>query len=96
MRAALRFGPLAICILAIPIIFLRTKPFVEIGANDDWQYTRMAKVWAETGGLHYDGWGLAMVGPHAYWGMAVVKLFGFSFSALRTSMMPIDAGWSAG
>jgi hypothetical protein len=95
MRGALRFGPLAICVLAIPIIFLLTKPFVEIGANDDWQYTRMAKVWAETGGLHYDGWGLAMVGPHAFWGMAVVKLFGFSFSALRASMIPIDAGCAA-
>ena len=84
--------PLIICALTIPVLFLMCNPFIEMGANDDWQYARMAKAWAETGRLQYDGWGQPMVGPHAAWGMAVIKVFGFSFSALRASMVPIGTG----
>jgi Dolichyl-phosphate-mannose-protein mannosyltransferase len=83
-----------ICVLVIPSLFLLCNPFVEIGINDDWSYVRMARVLAETGRLQYDGWTNAMVGPHAVWGMAFIKLFGFSFSTLRASMIPIAMGCS--
>lgn len=87
--------PLLLCVALVPAVFLLCNPFVEMGANDDWQYARMAKLWAETGKLHYDGWTVAMVGPHAAWGMAIVKLFGFSFQGLRASMIPIAIGCGA-
>jgi hypothetical protein len=81
-----------ICIIALPVVFLLCNPLVEMGANDDWQYIHMSKVWAETGRLQYEGWTEAMVGPHAAWGALVIKLFGFSFSTMRLSMLPIGIG----
>jgi Dolichyl-phosphate-mannose-protein mannosyltransferase len=81
-----------IAVALVPLVFFLCNPLVRMGINDDWQYAHMAKVWADTGHLRYEGWTEAMVGPHAAWGAAVIKLFGFSFEALRVSMIPITAG----
>ena len=58
-----------------------------MGVNDDWTYAHMSKVFAATGRLSYDGWTDSMIIPQVIWGAAVIKLFGFSFLALRLSGM---------
>ena len=60
--------------------------------NDDWSYAHMSEVWAETGHLRYDGWIQAFSIPQLAWGAAVTKIFGFSFSEVRASMLPLAIG----
>ena len=84
--------PPLLCVLAVPVIFFLVNPMLEIGINDDWVYARMARLWAETGHLQFDGATAADVGAHAFWGMILIRLFGFSFSLLRVSMIPVTCG----
>ena len=70
-------------------------PIAESGVNDDWSYSKVALDLAQTGHLRYNGWSAAMLGAQAYWGALVIKLFGFSFLALRLSVAPLAAGCAA-
>ena len=75
---------------ALLIGVLIARPFAEIGVRDDWSYIRSAKVLAETGHLAYNGWATAMLGWQVYLGALFIKLFGFSFTATRWSVLMVS------
>jgi Dolichyl-phosphate-mannose-protein mannosyltransferase len=81
--------PAIACALAIPLCALAIRPFVEMGVNDDWSYIKTVQVLAQTGHVVYNGWATAMLGWQLYLGAFFVKLFGFSFTAVRASMLLI-------
>ncbi len=60
-----------------------------MGHNDDFSYIWSAKVLAETGRVTYNGWATAMLGWQLYLGALFIKLFGFSFTAVHASMLPV-------
>ena len=76
------------CALLVALAFLISWPIAEVGRNDDWSYAFSSWRLAQTGHLTYNGWSTAMLGAQAYWGAAVIKLFGMKFTALRVSTLP--------
>lgn len=66
-------------------------PVLNSAVNDDWSYAWSALDLAQTGHLHYNGWATAMIGWQLYLGAAVIKVFGFSFLALRISILSVAA-----
>jgi len=70
-------------------VFVFCNPFFEIGVNDEWVYVGLARSLAETGRIHLDGWVRAMALPQTVWGALAIKIAGFSFAAVRASMIPI-------
>jgi hypothetical protein len=81
-----------LCALLAIAATLATLPFVESPVNDDWAFTKMALDFAETGQLRFNGWSVPIVGIQAIWGGLFVKIFGFSFTAVRLSILPFLAG----
>ncbi len=79
--------PAIACALAIPLCALAIWPFVEMGVNDDWSYIKTVQILAQTGHVVYNGWATAMLGWQLYLGAFFVKLFGFSFTTVRASML---------
>lgn len=57
--------------------------------DDEWAYVKMAQVFARTGHISYNGWPAAMLGWQLHLGAAFIKLFGFSFTNVRLSILPI-------
>ena len=51
---------------------------------DDGPYILMAHTLATTGHIAYNGWATAMLGWQLYLGAAFIKLFGFSFTTVRS------------
>jgi hypothetical protein len=70
-------------VLILAICVLVTRPFVEMGVNDDWSYVRTAEVLAQTGHIAYNGWATAMLGWQLLLGALFAKVFGFSFTIVR-------------
>ncbi|MDP9169619.1 MAG: hypothetical protein M3N54_03285 [Acidobacteriota bacterium] len=62
-----------------------TWPVLEMGLIDDWSYNHIARDFAATGHFRYNGWAFAMLIPQVVWSAAFIKLFGFSFLAVRLS-----------
>jgi hypothetical protein len=60
-----------------------------MGFVDDWSYVKTALVFAQTGHIVYNGWATAMLGWAIPWGALFIKLFGFSFTAVRLSTLPL-------
>jgi hypothetical protein len=81
-----------ICGLLVACAVLVSLPFAELGRNDDWTYAWSALQLARSGKLTFNGWSTAMLGAQAFWGAGVIRLFGFSFSALRLSVLPFTCG----
>jgi hypothetical protein len=81
-----------LCALVVVGAMALTIPAAECGVNDDWSYTKTALDLAQTGHLIYNGWAAATLGAQAYWGALFIKLFGFSFLAVRLSTAPLAAG----
>lgn len=75
------------CALTLIAAALLIHPSLEMGINDDWSYIKSAQVLAQTGHIAYNGWSTAMLGWQLYLGALAVKLFGFSFTAVRLSML---------
>lgn len=71
------------CALAPVLCYLVIQPFAEIGIIDDWSYIKSAQVLAQTGHIVYNGWATAMLGWQLYIGALFIKIFGFSFTAVR-------------
>jgi len=95
VKRSVVIGPIvwpACAVLAVIAAFLAVNPFLEMGINDDWCYTRMSQLLLETGRLHFDGWTNAMVGVHAVWGALFIEAFGLSFTVLRFSTAVTAAG----
>ncbi|MGB7267690.1 MAG: glycosyltransferase family 39 protein [Terracidiphilus sp.] len=86
LRTALRnYLPAMICALIPLICYLLIHPVAEIGLDDDWSYIKTAQVLARTGHLVYNGWAAPMLGWQAYFGAVFIRLFGFSFTVVRSS-----------
>jgi hypothetical protein len=60
-----------------------------MGFIDDWSYVKTAFVFARTGHIVYNGWATAMLGWAIPWAALFIKLFGFSFTAVRLSTLPL-------
>jgi hypothetical protein len=77
--------PALFCALAVLLCELLSRPYVNMGIADDWSYIRTAQILAATGHIVYNGWATAMLGWQLYLAVAFIKLFGFSFTAVRMS-----------
>jgi hypothetical protein len=60
-----------------------------MGFQDDWSYIRTALDFARTGHFVYNGWATAMLGWIIPWSAMFIKVFGFSFTLVRFSMLPV-------
>lgn len=80
-------GPLCGCLVILAVLI--SFPFAEMGFSDDFSYIKTAHDFARTGHLIYNGWAAPMQGWQAVWGALFIKIFGFSFSAVRWSMFPV-------
>ncbi len=76
-----------LCALAVLFCELLAKPFANMGVMDDGAYVPIARALAATGHIAYTGWATPMLGLQLYLGAAFIKLFGFSFSAVRMSTL---------
>lgn len=82
-----------LCCAALLICIALAHPFANSAFNDDWSYSDVALKLAETGRLHYNGWGSPMILVQAVWGAAWIRLFGFSFNVLRAATIPFSVGF---
>ncbi len=82
--------PMLACMLALFICVLLTRPIVSMGVADDWSYIWSARVLANTGHLTYNGWATAILGWQIYLGALFIKLFGFSFTIVRSSVLVVS------
>ena len=89
-RLDISYALLCAAVAALSILF--TLPFAEVSLNDDWSFAYTTKIFAETGRFTFNGWSTALLGVQAIWGAMWIKLFGFSFTVLRLSTLPISAG----
>ena len=82
-----------LCCAALLICIALAHPFANCAFNDDWSYSDVALKLAETGWLHYNGWGSPMILVQTVWGAAWIRLFGFSFNVLRAATIPFSVGF---
>jgi len=79
--------------MAAPLAaFVVIHPVLNMGFNDDFGFYHMALVLARTGRIAYEHWTTPMGLPHAFWGAAIIQVFGFSYFALRVAMLPFWIG----
>ncbi len=76
-----------VCIALLALAFAATGPALERGLNDDWSYNHIAREFALNGRVTYSGWSAAILLPQIVWSALFIKLFGFSFLAMRLSTM---------
>jgi hypothetical protein len=74
-----------VCFITPILCYIVIRPAAEIGVIDDWSYIKTAQLLAQTGHIAYNGWATAMLGWQLYFGAFFIKLFGFSFTAVRFS-----------
>jgi len=65
---------------------------LEMGLNDDWSFAFIALGFARTGHIAYNGWSAPLLGLQVWWGAALIRIFGYSFTLLRLSTLPFSAG----
>ena len=63
------------------------NPLGEFPLNDDWSYTKTAKILLEKGDLNLGTFCAMTLVSHVAWGFLFIKSFGFSFFALRLSSL---------
>ncbi len=73
------------CALAVLVCELIARPYANMSLCDDGPYILMAHNLATTGHIAYNGWAAPMLGWQLYLGAAFIKLFGYSFTAVRSS-----------
>jgi hypothetical protein len=86
-RHSVRNGLL--CSLIFASCFWISWPVAQMGFVDDWSYIRSAQVFAQTGHLVYNGWATAMLGWQIPWGALFIRIFGFSYMAVKLSSFPL-------
>ena len=82
--------PAIVCSLAVLACELIAQAHANMGISDDAPYVLMARTLAVTGHIAYNGWATAMLGWQLYLGAAFIKLFGFSFTAVRMSTLLVS------
>lgn len=78
------------CAFAVVICVLITDPAANTPFSDGFSYAKTALDFSQTGRIVYNGWATAMLGWLIPWGALFIKVFGFSFTVMRLSMLPID------
>jgi hypothetical protein len=78
---------------AVLLCILVANPFNEAGFNDDWSYARVAMKFAQTGSMHYNGWGSPILLFQVFWAAPWIRVFGFSTQILQVSMIPVALGF---
>ena len=79
--------PALFCALAVLVCELAAQPYANMGIADDGPYVLTARTLATTGHIGYNGWVSAMLGWQLYLGAAFIKLFGFSYTAVRMTAL---------
>jgi hypothetical protein len=74
-----------LCMAIFLLAAAATNPVLEMGLNDDWSYAHIAREFAATGHIAYNGWTAVPLTPQIVWASAFIKLFGFSFFIVRLS-----------
>jgi Dolichyl-phosphate-mannose-protein mannosyltransferase len=88
LQLARRFRlPAFFCALAVLVCELISRPYANMSICDDGPYILMARTMATTGHVVYNGWAAPMLGWQLYLGAAFIKLFGFSFTTVRSSTL---------
>jgi hypothetical protein len=77
--------PAFACALIPVLCYLLIRPYAEFGICDDPLYIKDAQKLALTGRIVYSGAEGPMLGWQLYLGALLIKLFGFSFTAVRFS-----------
>jgi hypothetical protein len=86
LRAKVKnYLPAVACALTPILCYVAIRPFAEIAIVDDWSFVKTAQLLAQTGHMIYNGWSIPILGWQAYLGALFIKLFGFSFTAVRLS-----------
>lgn len=80
-----------LCVLIVTACAVLTYPVANMPYSDEFSYDKTALEFARTGHILYNGWATAMLGWLIPWGALFIKIFGFSFTGIRLSMLPIDA-----
>jgi hypothetical protein len=80
-----RLLPAAACAFVLILCYFLIRPYAEIGINDDWVYIRDALKVAQTGHISYSGNETPILGWQLYFGAFFIRLFGFSFTAVRVA-----------
>src|SRR5258705_8111621 len=78
-----------ICALIVAASVLAAYPVAEMGFQDDWSYIRTALEFERTGRFVYNGWATAILGWIIPWSALFIKTFGFSFTIVRLSILPV-------
>src|ERR1700759_4538500 len=76
--------------LLVVAVAVASRPFTEIGREDDWSYVRTLQVLVHTGHIAYNGWATATLGWMLFWGVPFAKLFGSSYTVARLSILPLS------
>ena len=84
-----------LCALAVAVAVLACVPILETGVNDDWSYSLIARDLARTGHFVYTGWASVMVGAQAVWAALFIKIFGFSYTLVRLTTLPLAMSCAA-
>jgi hypothetical protein len=79
--------PALLCTSALILCILVTRPVLNMGMDDDWSYVWCSRTLADTGHILYNGYVEPMLGWQLYLGALFIKVFGFSFTALRVSTL---------
>jgi hypothetical protein len=80
-----RLLPAAACALVLILCYFLIRPYAEIGINDEWVYIKDALKVAQTGHISYSGNETPILGWQLYFGAFFIRLFGFSFTAVRVA-----------
>jgi 4-amino-4-deoxy-L-arabinose transferase-like glycosyltransferase len=83
--------PALLCALAVLVCALLSRPYVNMGVSDDGPYILVAQTLARTGHITYNGWVAPMLGWQLYLGAAFIRLFGFSFTIVRSCTLIVAA-----
>lgn len=78
------------CILLLFIFFLVElfiNPIGEFCLNDDWAYASSVKTLLKQGKFQVGSWPAMTLYAHVLWGFVFSKIFGFSFTILRVSIL---------
>ncbi len=80
-----------LCASLVMLAVFCTNPIAEMGFHDDFSYIKTAYVYAQTGHIAYNGWSAPILGWQIPWGALFIKIFGYSFTAVRWSTLPVAA-----
>src|SRR4051812_9573612 len=62
---------------------LATRPFVDLGFNDDWDFTRLAMNFAQRHQIVYSGWSAVALLVQVVYGALLSTLFGGTYTVYR-------------